>query len=342
MGTHAEILADGLATSHLRAMGVGVKTADRRDTPGEILDLYMPRLFVTGTELNTGTFGLALIEASRERNIPTVGIVDSPGHLHRRFRGGSSEPLFFMPDWIAVAGEGIKATFVQLGYPVDRIKVCANPHHDYVDAARQKFESEDRNILTRRVFPDAPHGRKIAVFATEGSERLYDYEVLKVNEYTLSGRGRFLGRTKVALEEFLDACSALETKPYLVLRLHPKDRAEDYCEVIDEFGLVGSGSLALELAYCADLVVSLTSAFLVEAVLLGTDVLSILPREKERRLLPAIDAGIVDYVTTREELRNALFCILGHGNARMQKSDLTATGPLKKIAQFLAELLECA
>ena len=343
-GRCTRLLADGLAKDHLPQLGIRPEVVHHPVAADRILASVGPRLLIVGTSENPDTLGLALVATARSAGIVSVGVVDLPTNADQRFRGQSDNPLAYAPDWLLVPNEWTKEAYAELGYPVQRVAVCGHPHYDHVRATRARLERRDRNALRQRVLPGAPTGRKVVVFATEGSSGLKLQPNQRLAEYTLTGRGTITGRVQVVLEEFLDAIRLVKPRPYLVLRLHPKDSPDDYTAYLDEFDLVSSGGSPLELIYAADLIVGLTSMLLLEAVLLGKTTLSVLPREVEMDWLPSIRAGITTCVTTREQLRSTLVDLL-RGSSQMLRADgddAIPHGSLQRTVGFIERLLECA
>ena len=343
-GQCTRLLADGLAKDHLLQRGVRPEVVHHPAAADRILASVGPRLLIVGTAGNPDTLGLALVDAARAAGIESIGVVDLPMGADYRFCGRSDNPLAYAPDWLLVPDEWTKEAYAALGYPIQRVAVCGHPHYDYVRATRARLAREDRNALRQRVLPGSLDGRKVVVFATEGSARLMPQPSRRLAEYTLTGRGVSSGRTEVVLEEFLDAIQLVQPRPYLVLRLHPKDTPDDYTAYLDKFDLISSGGLPFELIYAANLVVGLTSMLLLEAVLLGKTTLSVLPREVEMDWLPSIRAGITTCVTTREQLRSTLVDLL-RGSSQMLRADgddAIPHGSLQRTVGFIERLLECA
>ena len=337
-------LADGLAKDHLLQRGVRPEVVHHPAAADRILASVGPRLLIVGTAGNPNTLGLALVAEARLAGVESIGVVDLPMNAGYRFRGRTDNPLAYAPDWLLVPDEWTKEAYTALGYPAQRVVVCGHPHYDYVRATRARLAREDQNTLRQRVLLGAPDGRKVVVFATEGSARLKPQPNQRLAEYTLTGRGTSAGRTEVALEEFLDAVQLAKPRPYLILRLHPKDSPDDYTAYLDEFDLVSSGGSPLELIYAADLVVGLTSMLLLEAVLLGKTTLSVLPREVEMDWLPSIRAGITTCGTTREQLRSTLVHLLRDSSQVLcaDGDDAIPHGSLQRTVRFIERLLECA
>jgi len=351
-GWVVKVLADGHAREHLHQLGVHPETIQHSETAGQVLASVRPRVLIAGTASNPNTLGLALVAEARSAKIESIGVVDALMNPDYRFRGQSDKPLTYAPDWLLVVDESTKAAYTALGYPAERAIICGHPHYDYMRTVRTKLENEGQNALRQRVLPGVPKERKVIIFATDCSARLYRQRTgspvrdgqVHLADYTLVGRGTGNGRTEVVLEEFLDAVQLVRPRPYLVLRLHPKDTSEDYTKYLDEFDLVSSGGSPFELVYAADLVVGLTTMLVLEAALLGKLTLSIVPRVVEMDWLPSVRAGVTPCAATRKQLRAALVDLL-YGGSHMpcaNVDDVIPFGSLQRIVDFIERLLEWA
>lgn len=343
-GWFVKVLADGYAREHLIQLGMHPEAVQHPVAPRRILTSVNPRVLMVGTASNPDTLGLALVAEARLAKIESIGVVDASMSLDHRFRGQSDKPLAYAPDWLFVVDESTRAAYVTLGYPAERIIVCGHPHYDYMRTVRKKLENEGQNAIRQRVLPGVSKERKVVIFATECSARLYRLQTDSLADYTLVGRETGKGRTEVVLEEFLDAVQLVRPRPYLVLRLHPKDILEDYIEYVNEFDLVSSSGSPFELLYAADLVVGLTTMLMLEAALLGKLTLSIVPRAVEMDWLPSVRAGITPCVTTRKQLRTALVDLLCDSSHMpcANVDDVIPFGSLQRVVDFTERLLEWA
>jgi hypothetical protein len=313
LGWITRLVADGPAVSYLRERGIACQPVDGRMTAEEILASANPRLLLVGTSENRDSVGLRLIAGARATGLPSVGVVDCVANARERFRGRGDTALAYAPDWLLVPDRRTGSAYVALGFSPDRVTVCGHPHYDQVQAAAAELARRDRGVLRRRLFPGVEDGRTVAVFAAETSNGMDPGEYRWSSDYTLRGRGESTGRTEIVLEEFLDAVQRLPARPYLVLRLHPKNHRDDFSAYLPEFDRVSAGESPLELLYAADLVVGLTSMLMLEAILLRRPALAILPRLSEREWLPSPCAGRVVCAVTRGEVDSALAVLLAGG-----------------------------
>ncbi len=260
------------------------------------------QLLVIGTSEAPSCFGHQLTAAARRLGSQSLGVVDMEVNAARRFRGLSEDPLRHAPDFLAVTDKVSRDAFVGLGFPADRIAVCGHPHYDHVRLRRADFEAQDRKALRRSLFPDAPAGQPIWMFLAEGVDQLNPAVSRRSSDYTLHGRGDTDFRAAIVLEEILDAVGGLSPRPWIVLRLHPKNRLEEFEVCRAEVDTVSSGGDPLPMVWAADFVIGMTTMLLLETYLLGRPHVAVLPRASEKSWLTTLANGSTPFVCTRPEL----------------------------------------
>ena len=340
-GFHARLLADGSAMGYLCQRGIPPETLPPSTTAEAILASASPRLLIVGTSENPDTLGLALVAEARSAGIESVGVVDALQIADYRFRGRTGDALAYVPDWLLLPDRWTREAYVELGYPPERAVVCGHPHFDYVRKIAEGLAREGRSTVRCRLLPGVPCEQSVIVFVSEISTGLDPQEFRRSAEYTLEGWGTSDGRTKIVLEEFLDAIRLVKPQPYLVLRLHPKNTLEEFTAYLDKFDLVSEGGSPLELMYVADLVVGMTSVLLMEAVVMGKRTLSIVPRAIERKWLPSTHMGLTSCVNSREELRSAITSILRERSKILpvKANEAFVIGALSRVVEFIERLL---
>jgi len=301
-GIHTSVLAREPAASQLRSLGAKFLTVGDDAHAEAVISEQHPNLVMVGTSENPDSLGLALIDLSKEKRIPTIGVVDSRANVEHRFGGGTDNPHAHAPDIVIVPDEQTRHAFLSLGFHEEKVVSCGHPHYDHVRDERRRLEEVGAEQL-RRSHGFAPaKNQTIIVFCAEISAGLKPQQFLRSAEYTLSGDARHSQRTEIVLDEFLAGFNAQKEKPYLVLRLHPKNDREDFAEFLSNFDLISEGGSSLEVVFCGDLIVGMTSVILTEAALLGRATVSIVPRLSERDWLPTIAMGITKTCTTSKEI----------------------------------------
>jgi len=340
-GITASMLATGHAVDYLQSMGSDFHQLDPSATAETLLDAWTPKMVLVGTAENKETLGLKLIEEARRRGVPSTGFVDSPANTEYRFRGTGVDPLGFAPDFLLVPDPLTAKQFEALGHPPDRIETSGHPYFDRVRAQGQKLERRGRDSVRADVLPEALIGRLVVVFLAEISDGLNPDEFRRSPNYTLQGRGQSDERTLIVLEEVLDALSAMTPKPYIVLRLHPKNTEDEFAPYSAEIDCLSQSGSADEVVFAADLVVGMTTTLLFEAALMGRPTLSVTPRSSESEWLSSIGLGITPAVHTREALKESLNILLIDPDGIKGKNlgEVINFGALDRMADFLGSLL---
>jgi len=328
--SHSFQVASSLA-GFMTERGMGCMVRSPTITAENMLDNV--RLLMVGTSENIDCFAHSLVDVARTRGIVSLGVVDMAVNADRRFRGRSDNPLRYAPDWLAVTDSSTAIAYISLGYPADRLLICGHPHYDKVRARRDIFLNQDRNEQRQACYPQAPTGRPIWLFLAEGIDQLDPAVSFRSPDYTLHGRGEHDFRGVIVLEEVLDAAAELSPRPWVVLRLHPKNRVEEFVSLMPELGMISQSGDPLSLVWAADLVLGMTTMLLLETYLLGRPHFAILPRVAERAWLYTLNEGLTQSVYTRRALRDmlSLSCILPAPSAD--------TLPKNAVSQLLGHIL---
>ncbi|MFU8788429.1 MAG: hypothetical protein ACNA7G_05325 [Methylobacter sp.] len=300
---HSFFVASSLA-EFMAERGMTCRVRSQTVTAENMLDNV--RLLMVGTSEDRDCFAHSLVDTARTRGIVSLGVVDMAVNADRRFRGRSHNPLRYAPDWLAVTDSATAMAYIALGYPVDRLLICGHPHYDKVRARRDIFLSQDRNEQRQICYPQASAGRPIWLFLAEGIDQLDPAVSFRSPDYTLHGRGGHDFRSVIVLEEVLDAAAELDPRPWVVLRLHPKNRIEEFAFLAPELGMISQAGDPLPLVWSADLVLGMTTMLLLETYLLGRPHFAILPRAAERAWLYTLNEGLTQSVYTRRALRDRL------------------------------------
>lgn len=320
----------------LCSRGVTFNRLEGERCADDLIASHRPDVLVTGTTEFPDCFGLTLIDAARRSGVPSIAVIDMVANAAGRFRGFGTNPLQHAPDWLAVCDDASGDAFKALGFPASRIVVCGHPHFDWIRERRRDFAGEDRENWRRRLFPGAGK-RQVIVFVAESVDRLEPGFSFRSQEYTLHGRGTSDYRTAIVLEELLDAVAEIQPKPYVVLRLHPKNRETEFTAYRGEINLLSAGGDPVRLVWAADAVVGMTSMLLVEAQILGVPTLSILPRDGEKALIVTTANGLTQVVTTRIDLREKFPSFLAETSAG--DFDKLPEGALGQLVNFIKERL---
>lgn len=338
LGINSEVFATGFAEKIFQARGEAYHKGIDQSEVEAMIDRYQPRLILVGTASNLDSTGLLLVDIAKRKGIQTVGAVDAAMNAEQRFSGHSQNPLAHIPDWILAPDNITAEAFVSFGVPFERIFVTGNPHFSYVADSRLAWAGQ-RAALRCQMFPDAPPDREILLFAAEGSSRVHGESPERRACYGLLGRGG-QGRTEIALEETLLALGDVSPRPYVVLRIHPKDRPEDYATYAEEIDLLSSGGDSLKMLFASDMVIGTTSMLMTEAVILGCPTVAIILTDGEERWLPSMGIGLTHVARSRSEVRTLMREMPGSTHSKVDALAVTyLAGSRERVVNVLAQLL---
>lgn len=309
-GMSVIFLANGHAIDYLAKKDFPFTKLDEIN-PDQMITIYQPKVILVGTSENVDSIGLELISVAKEKTIPTIGFVDACSNAAYRFRGRTESPLYYAPNMLIVPDRWTKQAYLDLGYEMKNVFVCGHPYYDDLLEIKKILSGIKRADMRKKTFPDCDaENRLIITFIAEVSTGLNPEQYRYSPEYTLNGWGREKERTKIVLEEFLDGLSALNQKPFLVLRLHPKNTKDEFENYLQYFDFVSQNEPPLEVIFSSDLIVGMGSSLVFESYMLGKKTLSILPRECEKDWLPAIKLNLIPCATTQPEIRSLLLTLL--------------------------------
>ena len=298
------------------ASGAGARQFEHLNVPSQelpaaldataFLDGNQAGLLVAGTSEDADASIHGLVAACRQKNIATLGFVDGPANLDRRFRARSDAPLAFAPDWVLVPSIDLHEKLCDLGFAPERAIAIEHPHFANLERERTRLDKIGRAVLRARLFPGSGENQPVIVCLAERSDGLDPAGFRRGTDYSLKGRGGDDRRTNIVLEEVLDVLNCIEPRPHVVLRLHPKNEPDEFAALAHEFDAISRDEPVLDLVYAADLVVGLTTILLSEAAALGRPVLSVVPREIEKSWLLDPTGKNIECVSTRTALANAI------------------------------------
>lgn len=340
-GLSSVAIVAGRAQEFFKEHGVPFEDISGAETPFAILQRLAPSLVIVGTSENPKSPGLNFVKEARSVGIPTVGVVDAFMNAVYRFRGYTDDAMAYAPNWLIVPDEWTKQEFVGLGFQEERAVVCGHPQYDFVRDKANELERKDKNALRSRFFLEAPEGKLVAIFAAEISAGLNPDQFLLSKEYTLFGRGGSEKRTDIVLEEFLEAMTLLPERPYLVLRLHPKNEPGEFAGYMEEFDQISREQPVLDMIFASDCVIGMTSMLLLEAAILGRPTFSIVPKKEERDWLPSIRAGLTACASTRDEIRILLkdFLESVSSGKRVRPEDTFVFGASQSAVSLFLDIL---
>lgn len=263
-------------------------------------------LVLVGTSEQADCIAHKLVAMAKTAGIASVGLIDMVFNADRRFRGGSDDPFAFMPDYLLCADREAVDAFCAIGVDAGRLRHVGHPVMARLDRAMNLLGARDRGELREEQFGAAAAGRPVWVFVSEGIDRLDPSQSYWKPSWWLTGTGTGEFRGTAVLRQVCSTADRLGITPWLVLRNHPTADPGLYDPLSNRVDQISSGGDPYPLAYAADLVIGMTSMFLLEAGWLGCPTLSVLPDEREMEWLPAGTAKILPVALSAETLSDYL------------------------------------
>jgi hypothetical protein len=313
-GINLIVIATGNAISQLEKKNIFIIKHQTGINPHQYFDKYKIKVLLTGTSENVDSFSFMLIDLARKKMIPVIALVDGAGSYNERFKGKTNDSLFWSPNWLVVPDKTTANLYTNLGFDSSRIKLLRHPHYDYILSLKKKWSSGDYEAQRKKWIPKAGN-KKVITFISEISDGLNPELYKRSDNYTLMGNSSHNGRTEIVLDEILLSLNQIDPKPYLILRLHPKQKSDDLNQYLNLFDFVSKDEDSLEIVNISDLVIGMTSSLLSEAFYLGKSVLSVIPDPIEKVYLGDL-AELIPCAYTRDlveyNIKNALINKVPH------------------------------
>jgi hypothetical protein len=257
----------GLGAERFAGKGVEyneIGRLEKNDTA--ILEAYHPDLIITSaTSLPDRDMSEKYIwHNARCSDIPTLAFLDQWQNYVVRFSGPMPhERLFYLPDYINCINDIGEAEMVAEGFDVNTLVKFGHP---YLSSLKDYAASVDAQEIRRRL--NVGSSEHIVLFVSEAIREHY-------------GRSRGYDQFD-ALTLFLELMSHSTRKVRPIIKLHPKDTAHEYGRMLDKYKnlhslLITNNLSPVECINVAEEVYGMTSIMLIEAFVLGKNVVSLQP-----------------------------------------------------------------
>jgi hypothetical protein len=290
------IVAYGEAVGVFRARGLPVLSFPETPSDEQLESLMgreRVRVLLTGTSMQPAK-DAAFWNAAKRLGIPSIGLLDHWVNYAERFSAGSS--FDSTPGTVAVMDEAAAAELRSEGCPGDLVLVTGQPHFDELirDSATLS-RAEVRQEL------DLDEDRPLLVFASEPQARYYGR--------TPEDPG-YLGFTEHdALAALLDSAAEVAPEAQVVVKLHPLEAGDAFADLPDTERRLAVRVVRAyppeHLIRAADVVLGMTSVFLLEAALTGVPTISVRPGSGENHFL-SVHANRIVSITDPGALPRAL------------------------------------
>ena len=284
-----------------------------KELPEEALLRYSPAFLITGTSANDFTERLLWKEAGIN-SIPSMAILDFWSNYGVRFSRYGTENLHlfkyeceYLPKFICVPDDIAKEEMIRDGVPADIIYAFGNPHFEFISSRQQKPDAQKMV---------AQNEKKIVLFASQPFDDVYrEGSELIVLRALIS-----IAREKPDIE--------------ICIRKHPKESSEKFSTFLSEQVSLDSTLDVFDSIDSSDIIVSVNSMVLLEALFLGKRIISYQPRCKDGKndfILTKND--ILPFISNDDEFR-ACFELTLRGKEQYNNS-IKCTGIIESIKSFV-------
>ena len=259
-----------------------------------------PDVVVLATSMGPG-IEVAILRAARARRVPVVVVLDSWTNYTTRFLAPNEPRLGpeALPDLLTVMDEFAAAELESEGFTPSILRVVGQPAFD-AWVVRSRSDDWQRERQRVRDALDVPSGDSLIVFFSQPIADLYGPR----------GSPAYRGYDeRDALGALLDAMPAIGARTRLVVKPHPSENAGAFAWLQPHAGSrvrVVTSMSAEELTAASDLVASMTSTTLVQAMLVGRPTISVQPHLKVPDALILGRMGLLEPVTDPGALAGAI------------------------------------
>lgn len=201
---------------------------------------------------------------ARRAGVPSIALLDQWQNYAMRFSGaGDDQHLAFQPDYINCINAIGREEMLRAGFEEARLLEFGHP---YLSSLRERAQKVERAQIAGRLSLD--NGEQVALFVSEairehyGNTRGYDqYDAIRL---------------------FLRILSQAAGKFRPLIKLHPKDALAGYEAVLKDYAalapiVVQDEVSPVECVSIADIVFGMSSVMLIEAYVLGKNVVALQP-----------------------------------------------------------------
>jgi hypothetical protein len=251
-------------------------------------------LLLVATSMNPGP-DMAVLREGKRRGVPVVGLLDSWTNYQRRFLGPDERDVSVaaMPEVLGVMDDFAVGELTALGFPRALVRVVGQPAFDGLSRPTVAGRARARKALSVGKQP-------LVVFFSQSI----------AEDYGAPDAETYRGYDQVnAAEALWTALADVSLDAALVVKPHPRERVGQFAHLEAEAGArlrVVPSSPAGDLIAAADLVVSMTSITLVEAMLAGRPIISLQPGLRSDDLLVLNRMGVAAPVTDVRALPAAI------------------------------------
>ncbi len=249
-----------------------------------------PDFILTGTSANDFTEKY-LWRAAKNMNIKSMAFLDHWINYGIRFskyglkdiqKYNKNKSFDFLPDYICVMDDFAKQEMIKEGIPEKIIYSFGNPHFE---SLKKQIKLEDIEKIRSK-------------FIKKGE----DFIITFASEPYTEDYG--LGNEKQVLRDLQDIITKIDKKISLVVKLHPKEELSKYSEF--EYLYIEKETNSIDMIMASDLIISMTSMVLIEAMILDKNILSYQPNETNINKFILTRNKFLDFINKKEDLESKI------------------------------------
>lgn len=293
------------------------KLKDSKEYCEGLLKDISPDLIITGTSANDFTEKHLWTEA-KKLGIKSIAILDHWVNYGIRFSKYGLKDIDkfdktceYLPDYIVVMDDFAKIEMAKDGVPADIILPLGNPHFDKIFDNFTNIQ-EIRTQLARE-------DEILIVFGSEPYIEDYGH-----------------GEEKTVLKDLIKATEKMDVK--IIVKLHPKESFSKYKEFESEKIILNKDTNPSELIKAADVVISMTSMFLIEAMILNKKIISYQPIEQNKNKFILTNCGVIPFINNYDNFEEELLKLIDF-RASSNYNNFIKKGASKNIKDFVERLL---
>jgi len=302
--------------SHVYGKGPALNILpNAKEMPDNILSTLQPNFLVTGTSGSDFTERFLWKEANIQ-GIPSMAILDHWINYGVRFSQYEMSELHlfdgvceYLPDYICVMDEFAKLEMINDGVPDVRILTFGNPHIEAIAVAAKKNRVTDDNGKTQCVI----------LFASEPFEDVYRK-----------------GAEEIALQDLIKVSSSYNNIN-IRIRKHPREQTSKFLEYLGAKVVMDDCLSSFDSIRQSDIVVSVSSMLLIEALFYDKVIVSYQPKSKDgKNDFILTRNGTLPFLQNIKELSDCIIKIFD-GQADKTNNYILSEGITDNITRFIKE-----
>lgn len=253
-----------------------VKVTD--ENPEKIIDSYKPDLIFTGTSYPSN-FDKQFIKAALDNNIECYTFVDHWTNMGLRFI--LDENTFLQPNQVWVIDERAKKIAIENNLDEDKIFISGNPYHRWL--------KNWKPVISKKDFVQSiglNENEKLILFAPDPLSNINGKEKYGFDELTSLSE----------ITDIFDNNNKLLKDYTVLIKAHPNQKKEKLKEILSNnrnFILLPESTDANTAIFYSDIVMGFFSSFLLEAKILGKQVLRYIPVPLQNDPIEELNIGTI-------------------------------------------------